>query len=637
MCGITGIIRFKDTIAPGAIQQMNNAIRHRGPDDEGYIAIDAAHTIISYTGADTVAAIKQQYASISSAAAASLFLGFRRLSIIDLSHCGHQPMVTEDGNVAITFNGEIYNYKELKHELIKAGYAFTSETDTEVILHGYRHWGIDVLQRLNGMFAFAVYDKQKHTVLIARDRLGIKPLFYHATDIGLVWASEMKAILKSGLVNASVYWQGLFANYQLQTTPSPYTCFENIQSLQPAHYMVVDMQKATTRIERYWSIPVNQIPIDITPSEAVAFLDSKLQSIVTMQLRSDVPVTSLMSGGVDSTTITTICARQHSDFHCYSLGFDGTGQGMDELPQAIAMAKMLGIHQHVHLIKPEDIIDTLDSDLRHFEEPYVNLEPAIASSAYLHREGYKVVMNGLGADEVFGGYNHYLDYKKWEQRKKLFFLQALVPGVNDYLRKVKNYFDLDTVFKYFINARMGMRPFEIKQLTDKPFLRADALLPDADIRTRNTPESLYYYDLAYYIGAHHVYRDDMSAMRYSLEVRYPYLDHELIEWVANLPMHIRFDGVTTKPLLRKVAERYITKENMNMPKKGFNLPLNEWMQNADVIQQYARMQLDRLKQRGIFDNVTIEKWWQRRNEGVYFSKLWQLVTTEVWLNEYVSA
>jgi asparagine synthase (glutamine-hydrolysing) len=184
---------------------------------------------------------------------------------------------------------------------------------------------------------------------------------------------------------------------------------------------------------------------------------------------------------------------------------------------------------------------------------------------------------------------------------------------------------------------MGMRPFEIKQLTDKPFLRADALLPDADIHTRNTPESLYYYDLAYYIGAHHVYRDDMSAMRYSLEVRYPYLDHELIEWVANLPMHMRFDGVTTKPLLRKVAERYITKENMNMPKKGFNLPLHEWMQHADVIQQYARMQLDRLKQRGIFDNATIEKWWQRRNEGVYFSKLWQLVTTEVWLNEYVSA
>lgn len=637
MCGISGIIRFKDKVSAGTIQRMTDAIRHRGPDDEGFVCVDDEKAVRSYAGKDTVAELKRVLPDVGTALNSRLWLGFRRLSIIDLSHHGHQPMMSLDRNIAITFNGEIYNYKELKQELKSKGYVFQSETDTEVILQGYRYWGRDVVNKLNGMFAFAIYDRAKNTVFIARDRLGIKPLFYHLSTDGFVWASEIKAMLKSGLVKPVINWQGVFANYQLQTTPSPHTCFENIQSLPPGCYVIIEIDEEEAVLQRYWNIPIQEVAVNITKQEATALLDSKLQEIITKQLRSDVPVTSLMSGGIDSTMLTAICAKEHPGFDCYSLGFDGTGQGADELPQAIAMAKMLGIQQHVHHIHADDVLNTLDADLRHFEEPYVNLEPAVASSAYLHKQGYKVVMNGLGADEVFGGYGHYLDYKKWQQRRMLSFMDRVIPSANDYLRKVKNYLGLDTTFKYFINSRMGIRPYEIKQLTDRLFQPVDVLLDDPAGSGAGgiIPEELFYYDLKYYIGSHHVYRDDMSSMKYSLEVRYPYLDHELIEWVATLPMDIRYDGATTKPLLRKVAERYITKENMAMPKKGFNLPLDSWMKQSNALQDYARRKLDELEQRDLFNKATIEKWWAMRHRGVYFSKIWQLVTTEVWLSEYI--
>jgi asparagine synthase (glutamine-hydrolysing) len=636
MCGVTGYIRFKGKGDATVLQHMNNAIRHRGYDDEGFVCVDEENRIKLYSGEDSMPEIKNSYPHIRTAPSSALGLGFRRLSIIDLSHCGHQPMLSADGQIALTFNGEIYNYKELRQELQELGYSFTSTSDTEVILQGYRHWGKKVLDRLNGMFAIVIYDSTNHTLFIARDRMGIKPLFYHQSAEGFTWASEMKAILKAPWVQPHTDWQGLFMNYQLQTTPSPQTCFQNILSLQPGYWMEIDVRKQSMRLERYWQIPVDNQHINISKQEAADELDRRLQHAVSLQLRSDVPVTSLMSGGMDSTTLTAICAAQNPDFRCYSLGFDGSGEGADELPQAIEMAKKLGIKQYVHHIKPADIVDGLDDTLKHFEEPYFTLETGVVVSEYLNKQGYKVVMNGLGADEVFGGYAHYIDYKKWLNRKKLLFVEALIPPVNEMSKKLKNYLSLGTAFKYFVNSRLGMRNYEIGELSNKSFIPLGEYLHEEKIEELNSiPERLFYYDLKYYIGSHHVYRDDMGGMKYNLEVRYPFLDHELIEWVAALPLPIRYDSMTRKPLLKEVAKRYITDTSLNMPKRGFNLPLDEWMKHDSTIQGYARTKLDALKKRNIFNNATIESWWQQRDAGAYFSKIWQLVTTEVWLNEYV--
>lgn len=637
MCGICGFIRFKDKAEPVILKKMSDAIRHRGYDDEGFLCLDERGNMQSFSGEDSVEEAKASSAPVYTAGHTQIGMGFRRMSVIDLSYCGHQPMISADESLALTFNGEIYNYKELRAVLQEAGFIFRSASDTEVILHGYKRWGKDIVRHLNGMFAFAIYDHANNTVFIARDRLGIKPLFYHRNEAGITWASEIKAVLKAPWVKAAIDWQGLFLNYQMQTTPSPYTCFSDIHSLEPASRMEINLRTGDITKERYWYIPLINPVQEISEQEAIDTLDRKLQQIVSMQLRSDVPVTSLMSGGIDSTTLTAICARQNKDFRCYTLGFDGTGEGADEIPQAREMAKKLGIRHDVHIIKPSEILNDLDATLRHFEEPYMSLETGVVVSEYLNRQGYKVVINGLGADEVFGGYAHYLEYKKWQFRKKFFFARQIIPGgVNLLPGKVNNYLGLDTIFKYFINTRLGMRPYEIKQLSYKEFKPAGELLYEpASEKPQNVPVSLFYYDLKYYIGSHHVYRDDLSSMKYHLESRYPYLDHELIEWVSTLPLSLRFDGKTTKPLLRKVSERYITPVNLNMPKRGFNIPLEQWMKEDNAIQDYTYQKLKELKQREIFNESTIEKWWKLRDESVYFARLWQLVTTEVWLNEYI--
>jgi asparagine synthase (glutamine-hydrolysing) len=308
---------------------------------------------------------------------------------------------------------------------------------------------------------------------------------------------------------------------------------------------------------------------------------------------------------------------------------------MDELPQAITMAKKLDIVHHVHIIKPEEIIGNLEQSLQHYEEPYVSLEPGLVASDYLHKQGYKVVINGLGGDEVFGGYNYYLDYPKWQQQKKLFATRKLIPAFGDFLSRVREYMHTDSVLKYFAHARLGMRYNEIKALLKQDINTNQLYKESAAVEALPVPEALFYYDLKYYIGAHHVYRDDLTGMRHGLEMRYPLLDHQMIEWVASLPLNIRHNGITNKPLLREVAAKYITTENLSMPKKGFDLPLQQWLQKSTEIEDYAREKLKSLKKRELFNNEQIDKWWDLRLHNIYFSKIWQLVTTEVWLQTYI--
>ncbi|MEZ5016484.1 MAG: asparagine synthase (glutamine-hydrolyzing) [Flavipsychrobacter sp.] len=638
MCGITGFIRFRDEVAASVLESMNNTIRHRGPDDEGYVCINAEGVLDSYFGEDSVEEIKHKNKHIQSAGTCSVGLGFRRLSIIDLSYHGHQPMVSKENGIALSFNGEVYNYRELRLELSQLGARFVSDTDTEVILRGYEQWGISVVEKLNGMFAFVLVDNKKSRLFLVRDRVGIKPLFYHRSNEGITWASEIKAVLKAPWVKPDVNWDGVFANYQLQTTPYPYTCFKNISSIEPASFLEVDINTNKVTKVRYWDIPVDKEKQTISEQAAAKELEARLEQIVSMQLRSDVPVTSLMSGGIDSTTLTAMCVKKNSNFHAYTLGFDGTGEGADELPQAIAMAKKLGVKHHVHYLKPEDVLNNLDATLKHFEEPYSNLEPGFAASDYLHKEGYKVVMNGLGADEVFGGYAYYLSYMKWQLRLRYAKYNKLIPALSDTIKKVKYHLEIDTVLKFHTHHREGMKTYELPQLTSMPVLSlAEMLSDDKGSSLLDIPEALFYYDMRNYVGAHHVYRDDLSAMAHSVEMRYPFLDHELIEWVATLPINIRYSTIINKPLLRKVSEKYVTHDNLIMPKKGFSLPLNKWLQKDNSIQDYANEKLTALKKRQLFNNATIDKWWKRKDEGVYFTKLWQLVTTEVWLSEYIEA
>ena len=620
-----------------SLKAMNDAIRHRGPDDEGYFIVgtSAQH----FAGPDTKAIIKSHLPQLNPESNIRLGMGFRRLAILDLSDAGHQPMSSEDGMITLTFNGEIYNYTSLRKELQLKGFVFKSQADTEVVLNGYRCWGKDVVHKLNGMFAIAVMDKSNNSLWLVRDRMGIKPLFYHISAQTITWASEIKALLKANWVKASVNQEGLISNFYLQTSAAPRTCFDDIYSLMPASWMEIDMSDLSTKHYTYWQVPIAEEQYKISIEDAKAELAARLKTAVELQLQSDVPLISMMSGGIDSTTITAMANNLDPTLACYSLGHDGSGNGMDELPQAVAMAKRLGIEQKIHIAKEEEVIDDLDAGLKHFEEPYIGPEVILSASQFIRREGYKVVLSGNGADEVFGGYAHIQGIPTWLKRRKANAIGGLIPAANPFLTKVKSYLGIDTSFQYYANSRMAMRPYQLREIFAKEasstINQTLHSLQEDETRFRNEYEASFYYDLKYSVASHHVFRDDLSAMRYGLEMRYPFLDHTLIEWVAGLPLNLRYKPAVSKPLLRATATDYIGDVNLNMPKKGFNLPLTDWWRNDGPVKSYMHQHLASLKRRGIFNNKTIDNWIDHTHSFYELSKIWQLVTTEVWLQTYI--
>lgn len=638
MCGICGFVTKGINASASTLVRMNTSLRHRGPDDEGYFCVTenrGAHFI----GDDSINTLKGIVPHINPDQKITAGLGFRRLSIIDLSAAGHQPMMNDAKNIILTFNGQIYNYKALRQELEQKGFEFKSTTDTEIILKGYECWGKDIVSRLNGMFAFVIMDLNVNAVWLVRDRMGIKPLFYHQSSKDITWASEMKAILKAEWVKATVNEVGLIGNYYLQTTPSPLTCFQNIKSIPPASWLEIDLKTLEVKAHTYWDIPIGEKKNNIDLSDATNELDSRLQASVKMQLNSDVPLISMMSGGIDSTTITAMGHKIDDNLKCYSCGIDGTGVGMDELPQAVAMAKKIGIHQITHLFKTDDLIHHLDADLRHSEDPYFAPDSMLTPSEHLSKLGYKVLLSGNGADEIFGGYGHFLSLEQWVKRKRFSKVEPLIPTLSPFLKKVKNYMQADTGFKYFANSRACMRPYQIKQLLHKKeqshLNELASYLPHDESKFENEYEALFYYEMKYSIGSHHVFRDDLSAMRHSVEMRYPYLDHTIIEWVSQLPLSLRYNGKTNKPLLRAAAAPYIDSKNLSMPKKGFNLPVETWWHSNMAVRSYLEEQLDALMKRGIFNNSTIKEWRANANNSFELTKIWQLVTTEIWLQTYI--
>lgn len=631
MCGISGFINHSNQVISGQeFIMMNHAIKHRGPDDEGYTVIVDKHVTLCY-GPDT----KHQtdLVSIGTQDNIQIGLGFRRLSILDLTHAGHQPMCTTDHTLTITFNGEIYNYQSIRKELIKFGYTFISESDTEVILIGFKHWGKAVFAKLDGMFAVVIYDQLKQEVVFARDRMGIKPIYFYEHAGLLVWCSEIKGILKLPTVKRKINWEGVLANFYLQTTPSPFTCFEHIRPFPAGHIGTYQIESKQYKEERFYQLPQ---PNTLSKSKADAEdeITSLLNDAVVAQLHADVPVTTFLSGGIDSTLITALAKTHQPNIHAYTLGIDASGNGNDEIPQAKAMADKLGIQHHIHIIKPEAIINDLDATLRHYEDPYNDIEVLNNACQYVHEQGYKVVLNGNGADELFGGYPYILQIPKWNKLRHFSSLTQLIPFDSDLFKKVKNKLHANDALGFYATNKATMR---IDQLTD--------LWPNQDLnkvrkqisqsKSSDMLQAIFENDMILSIQNHHVIRDDISAMRHSVELRYPYLSNELIDYVAALPLSLRYNFSETKPLLRNIAAKYIHTDNLNMKKKGFSLPMGTWMQENSAFKEYINTHLDNLKKRNIFNNTTIDIWLSTAHKPYDYHKIWQLLSFEIWLQTYI--
>lgn len=608
---------------------MNNAIRHRGPDDEGFWLSDGSKGQ-SFSGENSTQQVKNIFPVLPDSVS-KIALGFRRLSILDLSEKGHQPMFSDNERITITFNGEIYNFKELRKELENLGHNFRSHSDTEVILKSYEEWGTDMLPKFDGMFAIALVDLDKNKLLLARDRVGMKPLFYYKKENELIWGSEIKALLKNECITPEINWQGVYSNFLFQTTLAPETCFQNIYSLEPATFLVFDLNDFSSSKEKYWNFPTKRSN-QITEQQAISEVDKLLSESVEKQLFADVPVTSMMSGGIDSTLITAKSKPYKEDINAFTIAYQFSE---NEVKNASLMADKIKIPHHIKNVTDEEVLDQLKENIQHFEEPYSSLEVLMNAAEYAKDLGFKVVLSGNGADELFAGYSHSLKLDQWISTRKFNFVRHFIFTNDDFSKKVKNYFSQDDMLDFFRQSQVGMKPFEAKSIFTKDlFNNINPDLKDKKLsETKNYP-GLFEYDMKYSLSSHHVFRDDLSAMKYGVEFRYPYLSNDLIDYVSSLPYDLRYNSIKNKPLLRKVAEKYVHPEILKMPKRGFSFPLSHFIKTESKVREFILENLDSLKKRGFFNAKVIDHWWNNQNNEYDCVKIWQLVTFELWYQKY---
>jgi asparagine synthase (glutamine-hydrolysing) len=646
MCGIAGIINLngeKSLLVP-PIQRMAKQMRRRGPDDEGYLLVDLENRCVyPFYGDDTPLAeaganaagmkhIKDAYQMES-----HLAFGHRRLKILDLSFKGHQPMCSSDGQFWIVYNGEVYNFKEVRKELEKQGHTFSSDTDTEVVLAAYMQWGVDSIQRFNGMFAVVIFDHSRQEVFLARDRIGIKPLYYTHQKDCLIFASDIKTIIASGLYRPGVNWEGLWHNLSFSVTPRPMTVFRDVVALPQAHWMKINLTTQNIIQQRYWHIPTLSQQESMTEQEAIEQLEMHLKKSIQYRLVADVEVGTFMSGGIDSTTISAIASSLHPGINAFTLAFDKTVPEYDELDQAVETARMHPMHHVIEKVSPDEVLTDIHDMVLGYEEPICTLAPNYLICKCIAKHGIVVVLNGLGGDELFAGYSHYRTVDTWKWKK---FAAVIFP---QFLGRYSRYRQLKTIDNYYVDQYSNFKEQEKKKLFLKNNGFDTLTLPGKLYKSltgsfTDDIEALSYFDIMSYIGNHHVYRIDQFTMWFSLEGRFPYLDHHLIELAFRIPScykimknHPRYQ----KYVLRRVAEKYIAPACLQMPKRGFGLPVGRWMQKE--LKELTETSLESLKKRDIFNNKRIDELYNTFKQGKphLYKKVWHLVMVELWYQQFI--
>ena len=597
MCGITGF-SWEDK---SLIKKITKCISHRGPDSEGYF-IDRG-----------------------------ISLGHRRLSIIDLSPKGKQPMFNEDNNISIVFNGEIYNFKELKDEIKKKGHIFKSNSDTEVIIHGYEVYGEDIFSKLDGMFAIGLWDKKNKKLLIARDRIGKKPLYYALQENNIIFASEIKSILEAEVprtINQSVLLETLSSRF----SPGNNTVFSEIKKLPPGSYGV--FSKGSLKIQSYWGLPV--LTQERTP--LVNEVDSLIESSVGKRLISDVPIGVLLSGGLDSSAIVSYMARKTNNIKTFSVGFS---EGIDESKYARLVADHYST-DHKEIMLDKEILSHLPRVLWHLDEPIS--DPASLPTYLLCKEvskDVKVALSGEGGDEVFGGYdtvNKLSFIQKLDKIPKIIrsnlmapFLSAL-SSLNKYPKKQIYNFAADLLKSKTIEEsykKLYYFPFNKSELKDYTSNDVSDLL-DKYIQK----DDLYKSSIAFYFNEwlpnDLLMKVDKMSMANGLEIRAPFLDKDLIKYFFSIPKEYKVN----KSLFKKTIFPHLPKEITNRKKQGFSLPISTWFTEKDFVDR-VRPHIENLKARKIFNADQIDK--LIKNPTIYRNdhKLWTLLNLELWYDLYI--
>ena len=652
MCGIAGILRLHDAdVSLDRITLMTEAMRHRGPDDEG-IAVFSRQRLTphAYGGKDTPDEVynahfpyipRKNFSGTFSGDWVAAF-GHRRLSIIDLSSSGHQPMCTEDQRYWIIFNGEMYNFQEVRAELKKLGETFVSQTDTEVVLKAYRRWGRDCLTKFNGMWAFAIWDDTEKTLFCSRDRIGIKPFYYYLTEKLFLFASDIKTLIASGLYPPEPDWEGIYHAMSFQCAPRPMTCFKGVRALEQAHCMTIDLQ-GRMRQERYWHLPVGDVDYSKSEAQWAEELESVLKMAVRRRLVADVPVGTFMSGGIDSTSISALAAQVHPGIQAFTLAYEDTAPEMDELPQAKATAAMWPMNHTIEVIKPESTLAHISEMIRCYEEPFHSLAPNYMISKLVSDHKVTVILNGLGGDELFCGYGRERWLALWKYLKWGKWGLSLLPNLHPNIMRAKELANASDVSEVYVQAFSIFSEQEKQQFFSRNAsqdwnspLMFKRLYHLRDLHFTDDIEALGYMDIINYIGNHHVYRVDQFTMRFGLEGRFPFLDHELVELACHMPGNMKVRNGQGKYVLRKVAKDVIHPTCLQMKKKGFSLPVKQWMHSA--LHDLVNDKIASLKQRGIFRAAAVGTLYQRfYTHRELYAKLWFLVSLEMWLEEFIDS
>lgn len=635
MCGITGIYGIEGTVAPAVLETMTDALSHRGPDDSG--------TYVSENRA--------------------VGLGHTRLSILDLSKRGRQPMASDDLKIQVSYNGEIYNYREIRKELLSKGHVFTTDCDTEVLLRSYEQWGIECLQKFIGMFALAVWDGRENRLYLARDRVGIKPLYYYKEDGLFLFASELKAIAKHPGFSKRINLDGLALFLRYDYIRSPYTIYENTFKLEPGHYLC--LQDGAVEKRSYWDITEswNMEPYDIGEEEACDMFEELVTDSLRYRLVSDVPVGLFLSAGVDSTMLATLLQKHLSEpLKTFTIGF--YEEKYNEAVWAKRLAENLGTEHTEFYVSEQEAAQTV------FDIPYIYDEPFADSSSIptcvlsrLASEHVKVVMSGDGGDELFCGYNNYVTCMRYADAvRKIpgivqsgikaalmgfdvdrFESMGQIPGFSSIRKHVKRYERNRATVLGIINkdmAEMYRRKTGTWAPEDMPelFGRTSGIHQEtfeasfAAVESGDLLKQMLYADFSTWLPDDILTKVDRASMSTGLEAREPLLDHRLVGFASRIPMNLKYRNGETKYIMKKVLSRYLPQELYMRPKKGFGSPIDRWLRGRLRYLVDEHLGTETVKKSGVFDPCEVSLWKDKfyEHSSVGARQIWNLLMFQMW-------
>lgn len=654
MCGIAGTVSAEPE---SQINAMLKAIEHRGRDDEG------VWTSSPIDGGERVC------------------LGHRRLSIIDTSNAGHEPMISHDARFVITFNGEIYNYRELRAELAAKGHQFRTQTDTEVLLTAWQQWGEAALPRLNGMFAFALWDDQKHSLFLVRDRVGIKPLYYAqgqnasraGSDAGepqagclrsVAFASEVKSILAGGLFKADLDHESLHQFLTFLWVPDPNTLFRGVKTVPPGH--LVEWHNGEINVRQWWDVSFDEIEEGRSESWWQEQLLETLDRVVNLEMVADVPLGSFLSGGIDSSAIVAMMKRHSSGrrIETYTIGMEADDLRYDIIPDDVEWARKvnqrLDTDYHEIILKP-DVADLLPKLVYHMDEPAIDMAIPSYLVSQAARETLRVMLSGMGGDEVFAGYPRQLAMKiagafdpvpQLLRRPVMRALEYALPGgmpgkLTAPLRNAKKF--ARSAALDFENRYLGYQTYftdEAKQRLYTDDLRTEVGAVDAyaahrryfaRVKDAAPLNQLLYVDMKTFLPCLNLMTTDKTSMAANLEVRVPFLNKEMIDFAARMPASLKLKGLKRKYILKRAAEKLLPHDVVWRRKAGFGAPIRSWLRGALQPMVGDLLSEETIRRRGLFRFEEVKRIIGANLSGRedYNLQVFQLLNLELWMRAFI--